>query len=120
MAAMWRAWPHLRRIWAAAGAISVGLIVTYLYSLVSRQPLPDLRLIIAVLANYAYWFGAGIVALGIVSFIAEREHRRHKARAATPASREATMVPTQSHLRLSASENFLDDGRPHDGTCEAR
>ena len=29
-------WPHFKRIWAAAGAIAVGLAVNYLYALVGK------------------------------------------------------------------------------------
>jgi hypothetical protein len=28
---MWWLWPHLRRLWAAAGTVSAGLAVNYFY-----------------------------------------------------------------------------------------
>ena len=40
---MWRMWPHVKRIWAGAGAIAVGLAVNYLYGLLGKQSVPNLE-----------------------------------------------------------------------------
>jgi len=40
---IWWLWPHFKRIWAAFGAITVGLAVNYLYGLWGKQSVPDLR-----------------------------------------------------------------------------
>ena len=76
---MWWAWPHLRRLWAAVGTITVGLVVTWLYSLLSEQALPHLRIASFLLHDYWPWLGAGLLALTTVSIVAERAHRQHAA-----------------------------------------
>ncbi len=81
---MWWSWPHLRRLWAAAGAVSVGLIVSYLYSLASAQPLPDQRLVGHLLNDYWRWIGGALMVLAAASGAAARAHRRHEARAPQP------------------------------------
>ncbi len=50
---MWRMWPHLRRLWAGIGTVTAGLVVTWLYSLMSEQALPHLRIVSNLL--YGYW-----------------------------------------------------------------
>src|SRR5690348_2345918 len=37
---MWWLWPHLRRLWAAAGTVSAGLAVNYLYGWLENKPAP--------------------------------------------------------------------------------
>ena len=78
---MWWAWPHLRRLWAGVGTITVGLVVTWLYSLLSEQALPHLRIASFLLRDYWPWLGAGLLALTTVSIVAERAHWQHEARA---------------------------------------
>jgi heme exporter protein D len=72
---MWLAGPHLRRLWTAMGAVTVGLIVSYLYSLSSRQPLPDQHIVANLLSYHWQSFGITIVALAIASIFAERAYR---------------------------------------------
>jgi hypothetical protein len=84
MARMRLLWPHLRRLWAGIGTITAGLIVTYLYSLLSEQALPHLDVASHLLRAYWPWAGASFVALATFSLMAERAHRRHEARAPQP------------------------------------
>jgi predicted ATPase len=81
---MWWLWPHLRRLWAATGAVIVGLVVTYLYSLSSKQALPDFRIISNFLRDYWPWFCGSLFALAMVSVFAERAHQQHEVRAPRP------------------------------------
>ena len=74
-------WPRLRRLWAGVGTITVGLVVTWLYSLLSEQALPHLRIASFLLHDYWPWLGAGLLALTTVSIVAERAHWQHEARA---------------------------------------
>ncbi len=76
---MWWLWPHFRRVWAAAGTIVAGLLVSYLYGLSSRQPLPDQRVIAALLINYWPWLAASVTVLAAASIVLARAHRRHEA-----------------------------------------
>jgi predicted ATPase len=81
---MWCAWPHLRRFWAGVGTVTAGLLVTWLYSLLSEQALPHLRIASTLLHNYWPWLGAGLLALTTASIVAERAHRQHATRAPQP------------------------------------
>ena len=81
---MWWTWPHVRRLWAGVGTITAGLAVTWVYSLLSEQALPHLRIASFLLHDYWPWLGAGLLALMTVSIIAERAHRQHEARAPRP------------------------------------
>src|SRR5215469_11562128 len=74
---MWWLWPHLRRLWAAVGTVTVGLVVTWLYSLLSEQPLPHSRVALEILDDYWPWFGAALLALTTLSVVAERAHSRY-------------------------------------------
>ena len=76
---MWWVWPHLRRLWGAAGATVVGLTVTYVYSLLSEQALPHLRIAANFLRDDWPWFGVALLALAVASIFAERAHRRQAA-----------------------------------------
>ena len=76
---MWWLWQHFKRIWAAAGAIAVGLAVNYLYGLWGKQSVPDLRHLSDLLYGYWYWTGGALILFAIVSVFAERAHRRHAA-----------------------------------------
>lgn len=37
---MWWLWPYFKRVWAGAGTIGVGLVVSYLFALIGRQSVP--------------------------------------------------------------------------------
>jgi hypothetical protein len=74
---MWWLWPHLRRLWAGVGTVTVGLVVTCLYSWLSEQPLPHSRIALQTLDDYWLWLGAALLALTTLSVFAERAHRRH-------------------------------------------
>lgn len=81
---MWWLWPHLRRVWAGAGAILAGLTVTYLYSLLSEQALPHLRVASKLSHDYWPWLVTATLMLAAVSVFAERAHRYREARAPRP------------------------------------
>jgi tetratricopeptide (TPR) repeat protein len=81
---MWWVWPHLRRLWAATGAIIVGLTVSYLFNLWSKQAVPDLRSAYGFVHGYWLWTAVALVALGAVSVTAEQAYRRHETRAPMP------------------------------------
>lgn len=83
---MWWLWPHLRRLWAGVGTVTVGLVVTYLYSLLSEQALPHLRVAVSVLHAYGPWLTGTLLALAVISIAAERAHRQHEAGAPQPLS----------------------------------
>jgi TolB-like protein/Tfp pilus assembly protein PilF len=74
---MWSLWPQLRRLWAGVGTVTAGLLVTWLYSLLSEQPLPHSRVALQILDDYWPWLGVALLALTTLSVVAERAHRRH-------------------------------------------
>jgi len=76
---MWWMWPHFKRIWAAAGAIAVGLAVNYLYGLMGNQSVPDLERFLHFLLGYWPLAGGVLILFALVSVFAERAHRRHEA-----------------------------------------
>ena len=81
---MWWLWPHLRRLWAGVGTVAAGLIVTWLYSLLSAQALPHVSIASTLLRDYWPWLAGGLLAFATVSFVAEQGHRRHQSRAPQP------------------------------------
>jgi hypothetical protein len=81
---MWWIWPHLRRLWAGVGTITAGLIVTWLYSLLSAQALPHVSIASTLLRDYWPWLAGGLLAFAMVSSAAEQAHRRHQSRAPQP------------------------------------
>jgi hypothetical protein len=81
---MWWMWPHLRRLWAGVGTITAGLIVTWLYSLLSAQALPHVSIASILLRDYWPWLAGGLLAIAMVSFVAEQSHRKHQSRAPQP------------------------------------
>src|SRR5260370_37859435 len=81
---MWWLWPHLRRLWAGVGTVTAGLVVTYLYSLLSEQALPHLRVAVSVLHAYGPWLTGTLLTLAVISIAAERADRQHEARAPPP------------------------------------
>ncbi len=81
-------WPHLRRLWAAAGTVSAGFAVNYLYGRLGNQPAPTLSRLIDYL-----WL--------LEPERAGRVRRRiGLRRAAIPQARGAGPVPTKK-LRLN-------------------
>jgi hypothetical protein len=60
---MWWLWPHLRRLWTVTGAVLVGLIVTWLYSLLSEQAVPHPSIVATLFHDHWPWFGGAAVAL---------------------------------------------------------
>ncbi len=68
-------WSFLRLVWGTIGTVIVGLLITGLYSLMSRQPLPDLQLVDRFLLAHKYWLGGGLVLLTFLSLIAHQAHR---------------------------------------------
>jgi TolB-like protein/Tfp pilus assembly protein PilF len=115
---MWRLWPHLRRLWAAAGTVIAGLAVTWLYSVLSEQAQPHLHVTINLLDAYGPWLGAILFGLTTLSLLAARAHRRHEAQAAAAAQRrrpvrgrtiEAQPEPTSVH-RFSTTQLALISG----------
>ena len=89
-------WPHLRRLWAGAGAVTAGLVVTWLYSLISEQALPRIHVVSALAYGYWPWFGGALFVLTIVSVFAEQAHRRHATLhfiGEEPGRKGATMPP---------------------------
>ena len=81
---MWWLWPHLRRLWAAAGTVSAGLAVNYLYGWLGNQPAPALSRLTDYLWRYRYWSLSALLAFAVASVFAERQFRRHEARAPRP------------------------------------
>jgi len=96
---MWRVWPYLRRLWAGTGAIAAGLIVTYLYSLLTGQPVPHLSIFTDFLGDYWIWLGVLAVALATLSVITKRIFRRHATEAPRPLRMRA---PTNAANRRAA------------------
>jgi hypothetical protein len=110
---MWWAWPHLRRFWAGVGTLIAGLTVTYIYNLWSSQAVPDLPRAIGFLHDYWTWAGGALLALGVASFVAERAHRRHEARAPQPLRvgerswRERFRRPTPPAVSVATSASTM-------------
>jgi TolB-like protein/Tfp pilus assembly protein PilF len=91
---MWWLWPHLRRLWTVTGAVLVGLIVTWLYSLLSEQAVPHPSIVATLFHDYWPWFGGAAVALATVSVVAERAYRHREARAPRPLRAKQTLLRT--------------------------
>ena len=81
---MWWLWPHLRRLWAAAGTLSAGLAVNYLYGWLRSQPVPTLTRLTDCGWQYRYWGLSALLAFAVASVFAERQFRKHEARAPRP------------------------------------
>ena len=93
---MWWLWPHLRRLWAGVGTVIVGLVVTCLYSWLSKQPLPQSGVALQTLQDYWPWLGAALLALMTLSIVAERAHNRHAGQSAPAISQ---YLPSRLRLR---------------------
>jgi AAA ATPase domain len=76
---MWLLWPHFKRIWAGAGASWVGLAVNYVFAVVGKQSVPNLRDLSSLLYGYRYLTGGVLMLFAVASVFAKRAHRRHEA-----------------------------------------
>lgn len=76
---MWWLWPHLRRLWAAAGTITVGLAIDCLYGWLGNQSLPSLQHLADFLWLYRYWSSGLLMGLVTISIAAQRAHSRREA-----------------------------------------
>src|SRR5215472_1701727 len=81
---MWWIWPHLRRLWAAAGTLAAGLVVSYLSSFSSRLLLPNQQTAWKFFSGHRWWLGCALMALAVASVFAERGYRRYESRAPRP------------------------------------
>ena len=100
---MWWLWPHLRRLWAAAGTVSAGLAVNYLYGWLGKQPAPALSQLTDYLWRYRYWSLSALLAFAVASVFAERQFRKHEARAPRPLRTQGGPIRTlRSRFKLAA------------------
>ncbi|HKV54776.1 MAG TPA: AAA family ATPase [Candidatus Binataceae bacterium] len=100
---MWWLWPHLRRLWAAAGTVSAGLAVNYLYGWLGNQPAPTLSRLSDYLWRYRYWSLSALLAFAVASVFAEQQFRKHAARAPRPLRTQRSPIRTLlSRLKLAA------------------
>ena len=76
---MWRLWPLFRRLWAAVGTIAAGLAIKDLFAVWTNQSVPDIERLSRFQLGHWYWAGGGMTLFAIVSVVAARAHRRHKA-----------------------------------------
>src|SRR5215469_2112582 len=76
---MWRLWPLLRRLWAAVGTVAAGLAVKDLFAVWTKQSVPDVERFSRFPLGHWYWAGGGLTLFAIISVVAARAHRRHKA-----------------------------------------
>jgi predicted ATPase len=77
-------WQQLQRLRASIGTVTAGLLVSYLYSISSRQALPDFPMLANFLELYWHWLGAALFVFAMTSVLAEQVHRRLEARAPRP------------------------------------
>ena len=91
---MWWLWPHLRRLWAAAGTVSAGLAVNYLYGWLGNQSAPALSRLTDYLWRYRYWSLSALLAFAIASVFAERQFRKYEARAPRPLRTQGGSIRT--------------------------
>ena len=100
---MWWLWPHLRRLWAAAGTVSAGLAVNYLYGWLGNQSAPALSRLTDYLWRYRYWSLSALLAFAVASVFAERQFRKHEARAPRPLRTQGGPIRTLlSRFKLAA------------------
>src|ERR1700684_1316116 len=72
-------WPHLRRLWAIAGTITVGLAINWLYGWLGNQSLPSLQHLADVLGLYRYWSTGLLMGLFTIFVLAQTAHSRREA-----------------------------------------
>jgi hypothetical protein len=110
---MWRLWPHVKRMWTAAGAIAVGLAVNYLFAVWGRQSVPSLGDLSSLLYSYWYLTGGILIFFAIVSAFAERAHRRHAAPHFIGESngRKGAELPSLPATTIAAKASTLIVGR---------
>jgi hypothetical protein len=76
---MWRLWPLFKRLWTAVGAVTAGLAVKDLFAVWTNQSVPDVERFSRFPLGHWYWAGGGLTLFAIISVVAARAHRRHKA-----------------------------------------
>src|SRR6202047_4660521 len=76
---MWRLWPLFKRLWAAVGTVAAGLAVKDLLAVWTKQSVPDVERFSRFPLGHWYWAGGGLTLFAIISVVAARAHRRHKA-----------------------------------------
>jgi predicted ATPase len=76
---MWRLWPLFKRLWAAVGTVAAGLAVKDLFALWTKQSVSDVERFSRFPLGHWYWAGGGLTLFAIMSVVAARAHRRHKA-----------------------------------------
>ena len=101
----------MRRIWAATGAIAVGLAVNYLFAIWGKQSVPHLHDLTDLLASNWYWTAGAMVVLIGLSIAAERAHRKHESRAPralrTKRGRSGDVLPPSSTTTIVGRETEL-------------
>ncbi len=103
---MWWLWPHLRRLWATAGTVSAGLAVNYLYGWLGNQPAPALSRLTDYLWRYRYFSLSALLAFAVASAFAERQFRKHEARAPATTA-DAKWSDSDAALEVQASDPAL-------------
>src|ERR1700687_421976 len=76
---MWRLWPLFKRLWAAVGTVAAGLAVKDLIAVWTKQSVPEVERFSRLPLGHWYWGGGGLTLFAIISVVAARAHRRHKA-----------------------------------------
>src|SRR5215469_2176602 len=101
---MWWLWPHLRRLWTAAGTVSAGLVVNYLYAWLRNQPAPALSGLTDYAWRYRYWGLSVLFAFAVASVVAERQFCKHESRAPRPLRTRGSPIRTLlSRFKLAAA-----------------
>src|SRR5260370_22173264 len=73
---MWWVWPHLRWLWAWIGTVTAGLFVSWLYSLLSEQPLPHVRVASALLHHDWPWITLSLMGGPILPVAVHRARQQ--------------------------------------------
>src|SRR5260370_21366842 len=76
---MWRLWPLFKRLGAGVGTVAAGLAVKDLFAVWTKQSVPDVERFSRFPLGHWYWAGGGLTLFAIISVVAARAHRRHKA-----------------------------------------
>jgi AAA ATPase-like protein len=106
---MWWLWSHLRRLWAAAGTVSAGLAVNYLYGWLGNQRAPVLSHLTDYLWRYRYWSLSALLAFAVASVFVERQFRKYEARAPRPLRTQGGRIRMlRSRFKLAARARAAD------------
>src|SRR5260370_15752832 len=76
---MWRLWPLFKRLGAGVGTVAAGLAVKDLFAVWTHQSVPDAERFSRFPLGHWYWAGGGLTLFAIISVVAARAHRPHKA-----------------------------------------